>query len=261
MSDKNELLKSIDDSRLRLFVAKGLDRAEAACRRKEPYFSDFADPVSASRLRALAQDCFSELDIRLWGGYKDAERLMVGFFPEFCEEYDFPIETVLISCGAYGTERLSHRDLLGSVLGLGIERDRTGDIILRENEALIFVETYVADFVAANLEKVGRTRVGCAVTEDTERFTQAIGVNEIIKTAASERVDAVLSAGLGISRGKASDAVKAGKVFVNWQQITSSSKKLVPGDVVTLRGTGRLKILDFLGKTKKDRLKIKLIKY
>lgn len=263
MFDKREFLKSIDDPELKLFLAKGLDKAEGASRKREAFFSDFADPVKAVRLKEIAERSFGGLEVSVFGGYEASERLMVGFFPDFYTEDDkeFPIEGILIKYNYAYSGRIGHRDFLGSVLGLGIERGKIGDIILKDGQALVFAESSVCRFIIMNLEKVGHTKVSCTAAYDISEFTENRNLQEMKKTVASERVDAVLGGVFNISRGVAADAVKAGKVFVNWHPVTSVSKKLSPGDVVTLRGKGRVKIVDFLGKTKKDRLVLSFIKY
>ncbi|MCD7904417.1 MAG: YlmH/Sll1252 family protein [Clostridiales bacterium] len=167
----------------------------------------------------------------------------------------------MISCNPAFSKKLAHRDFLGSVLGLGIERSKIGDIVLNEGSALVFCDEQVAEYVASSLEQVGHTKVKAEITEDASAYIATDEVKETVKTVASERADAVLSSAFNISRGAASEAIKSGKVFANWVPAESGSKKLSEGDVITLRGKGRVKLLEFMGSTKKDKLIIKFQKF
>lgn len=260
MFNKSEYLKNISDNELKMFMAKGFDRAAAAEKRREALFSDFADPYKVMTLVNLLNK-HTDLTVKAFGGYEGAERLMAGFYPEYAEERVFPIVPVCVSYNMTYSKKLSHRDFLGSVLGLGIERSKIGDIVLSEGTAVIFCADCVADFVAVSLEQVGHTKVKAEIKEDISEYVKAVPIKETVKTAASERADAVLSAAFNISRAAASEAVKSGKVFVNWVPLTSGSKKLSEGDVITIRGKGRIKLLEFIGNTKKDKLIIKIQKF
>ncbi len=261
MFNKREYLKNISDDELKIFLAKGIDKAVLAEKRREAAFSDFADPYKIMTLSSLVRKNFG-LEARVFGGYEGAERLMAGFYPEYGEEVPFPIVPVLISYNPAYSKKLSHRDFLGSVLGLGIDRSKIGDIITAdEGRAVVFCKESVADFVAVSLEQVGHTKVSAEIKEDISEYIKPEEIKETVKTAASERADAVLSAAFNISRAAAAEGVKAGKVFVNWAPLTSGSKRLSEGDVITLRGKGRVKLLEFSGKTKKDKLIIKFQKF
>ncbi|MCD8238170.1 MAG: YlmH/Sll1252 family protein [Clostridiales bacterium] len=260
MTDKHSVLKNIQDNELKLFLAKGLDKAAMAQKRQIPCFTEFAEPVRVEMLKELLKK-EQGLEVRIWGGYEDAERLMAGFYPEYGEDEPFPICAVKIEYNAKYSKGLSHRDFLGSVLGLGIERGKTGDIIPSEGFALVICCTDVADFISANLEKVGRTSVRCKTVSDYESLIAAPEVKEIVKTLVSLRLDAVLSGAFNISRSAANEAVKSGRVFVNRLPVENPSKKTDCGDIITLRGKGRIKLLEVLGSTKKDKLIVKFQSY
>lgn len=254
MINKNNLLKGISDADEKKIFAKALDKANLAVKIQSPQFSDFMDPYKAHKLKEL---CFSQgFDVLLYGGYDEAERLKVGFFPSFENEYSelFPISNIEVSYNGRYSRKLTHRDFLGSVLGLGITREKIGDIIIEDERAVLFTDTDIADYIIVNLERVGHTKVNTKILQSYNP-EQSKGQEKRL-TVASLRIDAVLSGALNISRGKTADLIKGEKAFVNWRQITSVSETIKEGDMITLRGAGRVKVTEILGTTKKDRILI-----
>ncbi len=251
MASKKDLLKGISDEDERKVFSKALDKGELALKINVPQFSDFMDPYKAYKLNELCAD--SLYNVVLYGGYSDAERLKIGFFPEYYEGDHtlFPISYVEIKYNGKYSKTLTHREFLGSVLGLGITRDKVGDIYIQDEKAVVMVDSDIADYIVSNLERVSHTKVNAKIIEDFAPVPSEIKVKKI--TVASLRIDAVLSGALNISRGKVADLIKGEKSFVNWKQVTSVSDNIKDGDVVTLRGFGRIKVAEILGKTKKDR--------
>lgn len=257
MAINHSVLKSIKDDDLKLFLAKGLDKAAMAEKRQTPCFSEFGDPFRVGRLAELLKR-EPGVEVKVWGGYEGAERLMAGFYPEYGADEGFPVGAVKILYNKKYSGGLSHRDFLGSVLGLGIERGKIGDIVVSDGCAYVICISDVIDFIAANLEKVGRTAVRCEAVFDLEGCIPSPEIKEVVKTVASLRLDAVIGAAFNLSRGTAAEAVKSGRVFINHLPQESVSKKAAEGDIITLRGKGRIKLLEVLGSTKKDKLIIKL---
>lgn len=260
MISRDKLLKSAADEDERLLMSKAVDRANAAIKSFAPEFTVFMDPFKA---HSIADAFKYERDIKImtYGGYEDSERLKIGFFPEFteCDAALFPITPVKISYNANFSRKLTHRDFLGSVLGLGITREKTGDIILDEGQAVIFADSDIADYIAVNLERVAHTKVSTRILECFTPKPKESAEKKL--TVASLRLDAVLSNSLNISRGRAADLIKGEKAYINWKSETSVSKAVGEGDIITLRGYGRVKITEIMGTTKKDRILLRLIIY
>ena len=257
MQDRSELLKGVRDEEERIFCARGLDRAEAAVRTWQPRFSDFADPYKTVLLMDIVHRQYGyELKIMSWGGTEDAERRMLGFFPEYSEAEGsaFPIACVEIRHNPKFSRELTHRDYLGSILGLGINREKTGDILIRNECAYVFAETEVAEYIDANLEYVGHTKVKTSLSADY-RGESPKGTEKRL-TVSSLRLDAVLSAAFNLSRGKVSDLIKGGKAFINWMPSDNASKPVAQGDMLTLRGVGRVRLVEVGGLTKRDRISL-----
>lgn len=134
--DRQALLKSVPEGEERLLFAKALDQAIFAMKRREPAFTDFMDRAKCARFRERLQG-LRELEITLFGGTEDCERQMMGFFTEPLAAEKFPIKIVKIrrKSKKFGQTDLSHRDYLGSLLGLGIDRGKVGDILVAEDTA------------------------------------------------------------------------------------------------------------------------------
>ncbi len=257
--NKAELLKGIKNEDERMLCARALDKAMMTIKCCEPQFSDFMDPYKMGVLCRLINKelCFG-LNTMIWGGFAYAERRMLGFYPDYeePEEKDFPIACVEISYNGKFSRELSHRDFLGSVLGLGINREKTGDILLEENRAYIFAEKEVASFICANLERVGRTGVKTKLLSTYSKSAKPGEERRI--TVTSLRLDAVLCGAFNLSRSKVADLIKGEKAFINWGPAISGAKTVSKGDMLTLRGTGRVMLKEIQGITKKDRVAVVL---
>ncbi|KAK1859257.1 hypothetical protein I4F81_001854 [Pyropia yezoensis] len=137
----------------------------------------------------------------------------------------------------------THRDFLGAVLGVGLDRSKVGDILVQgETGAQLLVTPDVADAVCALLTSVRTVKVTVTRIPLADLAVRPPTVKELTTVEASMRLDAVASAGFGVSRSKMAAAVKGGDVLVNWREVGSASKALRGGDIVTFRGRGRLEI-------------------
>ena len=235
--DRQALLKSVPEGEERLLFAKALDQAIFAMKRREPAFTDFMDRAKCARFRERLQG-LRELEITLFGGTEDCERQMMGFFTEPLAAEEFPIKIVKIrrKSKKFGQTDLSHRDYLGSLLGLGIDRGKVGDILVAEDTAVCFVAEEISPYITA-------------VTE-ARRLT-----------VASMRLDAVASEAFHLARGKTQTLIHAEKAQVNWNIVTSTSHLLKEGDLVSLRGFGRFRVKEIGGRTKKDGIGLEIEKY
>ena len=237
----------------RLLIAKTEDLADTCRKNFYPDFSKFLD----ERAQQLVKNIKSPgCTYYAYGGYDDAERKMIGCFPEGYEpsaEF-FPMSTVkIIPSDPAG---LTHRDYLGSILGLGISRDCIGDIVVSEKSACVFCADSVKDFILTNLDRIGRCSAVTEETNEPEIPEKKLKRKSI--TAASNRLDCIVSAVLGISRAKTEELIKAGRVMVNFTEAMSVHLKLKPDDTVSVRGHGRFIYAGDFGTTKKGRLKAEI---
>ncbi|MDR1663367.1 MAG: hypothetical protein LBR83_00390 [Clostridiales bacterium] len=257
--DKNKFLKSLPDPEDKLSFAKAFDRFET-CRVKHlPTFTDFLDPARGEKfLRVFEKE--AEVFVRAFGGYGDAERKMLGFAAhEIPPEEAFPVAPLTVTFNERFSKAPSHRDYLGSILGLGIDRAKIGDIRIGESGAVIYAASEIAEYIAENLTRVGRVAVKISAGGALPGLRESGA--QVRVTVASLRLDAVVSAAFHISRGKSAALIEGEKVFVNWKPVLNGAKTLAEGDVVTARGLGRVKVEGEAGRTKKDRVSVIITKY
>ena len=157
-------------------------------------------------------------------------------------------------------DRLTHRDYLGTLMGLGIERDLVGDIAVRENRAFVFVIEHMAGYVMEHLDRVRHTSVRCSLCgEVPEAFRPQLAEEELI--VSSIRADAVLCRLYHLSRGKAQELVKDGKLLINGRVSLSVSYEPKEGDVIVLRGYGKSIFRGKRADTKKGKEIVVLARY
>jgi RNA-binding protein YlmH len=254
--NKNELLKMVSGIEDRVMVSRLLDKAEQ-CRYSSFVYSDFLSPheaVIAKRVLDKVEGVFYTFT----GGFEGAERVMAAMSSDFIDEEEAldnaPISYLRIT--PVIDKDLSHRDYLGSILGLGIKREKVGDILVYENYGDVFLIDKIAEYISYNLDKIGNTKVECEL-QQVYRYTPPERKEKIINTTvASVRADSVTASGFGMSRTKVMEYFKAQRVNVNWEPVSNPSKQLSEGDVISIRGKGRILLDKVGGTTKKDRINI-----
>lgn len=256
-----DFLKNIKNADERLLVSKVIDKAELCLKYYEPSFTDFIPPTNINTVLQIIK-FIPDINYMVFGGIEECERRKIGFVPDYMElsEKSFPISAVKISVNKFSSG-LSHRDFLGSVLGLGIERGKIGDIIISENEAICFADEDIAQYIAVNLEKVGRQSVKAQLYSLDQLQMPEKNIQFKDVTVSSMRFDTVLAAGFNLARSKAKDFIEGEKAFVNWTNINDLSYQIKEGDIISLRGMGRFKVENIKGKTKKDRIALTIGKY
>ena len=176
--------------------------------------------------------------------------------PDYLEEEDAGELVSVLEITGRDVGELKHPDFLGSLLGLGIRRDKIGDILVLEGRCLVFVVENIADYIIENLTKVGRKGVKVKAINISEAEIPCRKVEIIQSTVAALRLDSIVAAALRTSRTVAVAAISEGRVFVNWVQAESSSYKIKPGDVFSVRGAGRFRLSEETRETKKGRIGI-----
>lgn len=211
-----------------------------------------------------------------WGGHKTAERTclfllpdyLVAILPEDAAEreaalFDYLDEELteavaVLSIKGSGFRNLSHRDYLGAILGLGIERDAIGDVAVQdEHSAILFCPRTLAGFLMGELTKVGSDTVHCRECQIDETFTDGKKYRPISDTVASPRLDCVVAALCNLSREAAQNAVRGGLVEVDFEPEERVDTVLEPPITVSVRGHGRFILRSFDGETRKGRLRLR----
>ena len=197
------------------------------------------------------------------GGYESAERRILIFGNE--EELGFPKDPPLsvlrvLPLSEKYAEALSHRDVLGALMSLGIDRSLTGDIIIRGKSAFILCLSQISEYLSENLTKIRHTDVRVQVCTDEVPELKPVFL-ELSLNIASERIDSIVAGFAGISRSQVGRLFHEQRVFVNGQVTESLSARLKEGDVLTVRGFGKAIYEGISGSSKKGRLYVNLRKY
>ena len=244
MSDELELLKK-----------RFLELYNKADRGGYFTFTDFLGLSEQSALGELKTK-FHPAAVTAFGGAVGAERVMVRFGNADDMGYDepFPIKCVKIEpLSQKFADKLTHRDFLGALMNLGIERCTLGDVVIRDNVGYVFATEEMAKFITGELIKVKRTDVKAAEVTDLPE-------GELYKTEdrriqiQSERIDAVIAKTYSISREDAQTLIKRSLVFVNGRQVNSSSYTPKVDDNISVRGHGRLIYRGFDSTSRKGKL-------
>ena len=202
-----------------------------------------------------------------WGGFADAERTILFLLPDYMEaDENFPAEEdnplCLLHCKTpTGSKALTHRDYLGSLLSLGIEREIIGDILVRENGADIIILESIADYLLANYEKAGHVPLKCEIQPIDKLVPPEQKTITVRESVASVRLDSIISAVFGFSRTTACEHIAKGLVFVNDTQTEKPDAKLNIGDKIVVRGFGKAYFKEICGTTRKGRLSVLFEKY
>lgn len=238
-----------------------VDLSEMAYHRNIVTFSDFLNLNELHILHSTPKELFSSR-YETFGGYAYAERQMVAFLPDaLYYEYQYPIRVLRISpANKKYAEVLTHRDYLGAILNLGIERCKLGDLAVQGTDCLAFCQENMADYIAKELTRVRHTMVNVRQSE-LEDFSYQPDLKEQTGTVASVRLDAVLSIGFPLSRSKIVHYIEGGKVFVNGKMITSNGYRLKEQDIISVRGMGRIIYDGVVSESRKGRYFVRIYQY
>ncbi len=258
MLPREDLLKGVEN---REEMVRVIDLAEQALKTWEVVCTDFlSPPVLVEVQRNFSR--LTELSILPWGGYPQAERQRVGIARS---DLSLDIEQISLSAiaveGNFLFDPANHRDFLGAILNTGVVREKVGDILtLGERGAQIIVVPEMVEFFQVSLQQVRSVPVKVQAIALNELKIRPPQKKEMNTVEASLRLDAIASAGFGLSRSKMSDAITGGDVRVNWKDITQTSYNIKSGDLITFRGKGRLEVGEIMV-TKKERYRVQLTRY
>ena len=216
----------------------------------------YSDFLNLNELNILHSIPKTELfcNYETFGGYEFSERQMVAFLPDaHCYEQEYPICYLKIKpIQKKFTETLSHRDFMGALLNLGIERCKMGDILVEDNEAIIFLQRTLEGFISSELTRVKHTTVIVEAIR-RENFSYVPNVKEIQGTVSSLRLDSLLALAFSSSRSKLVSFIEGGRVFVNGKLVVSNGYQIKENDIISARGLGRFQYKETLAQTKKGR--------
>lgn len=246
------------------------DLANRAYRQNTYTYTNF---LSSSDLEVFYELCpkLSFVGYRLFGGYEGSDRLMVGFGSEEVNGYteEFPIDSIrIMPLIDKFSDELTHRDFLGALMNLGIEREMLGDILIRpsdksgkRNTAYLFCVSKISDYILENLTKVKHTNVKTQLCTSPDLKDLAPGKETMHIIVASPRIDAVAAGITKLSRSQVVTLFREKKVSLNHRIFENNSYMLKPGDVLSIRGYGKYDFIEVGGETRKGRLSVSLNRY
>lgn len=236
-----------------------IDLCEIVSRTKSTECTDFYNPFEVKELTSLI-NTYDTIRFSLIGN-EDSESKAILIYPEYMDEVNPADYVSLVKIDKKDYE-IAHKDVLGSLLSLGIKREKLGDIIINDEAIYFYIRNEILDYVLLNLEKIKSYGVELEVIDLATPIAREIDYEEKLITCASARLDLVLANVYNLSRSDAKNAIEAGLVKVNYKVTYKISETLEVGDMVSMRRRGRFIVGDYLGLSKKDKLKliIKIIK-
>ena len=291
--NKSELLNKFSkDPEERIVLARALDQLDRAQNRSIPCATQFLSPAQRAALELVlasftslthvqahgfARSAARPLPTRpaslgsrggpsylFCGGYENAERTICVFLPDWQEPEDWEPseELAAIECAYPPTgAELTHRDLLGGLMGIGLTREKVGDILVGKTAAQIVCLRAAAPIILSQFEQAGRYRLKLREIPLSALSPAPAEVKLIHDTVAALRLDAVLASGFSLARGKAADAITGGRVSLNHRECLKPDRPVAQGDVLTCRGLGKCVLKTVGGQSRKGRTIIELERY
>lgn len=246
----------------RAFVDRVDEWIERAAERHEWKRTDYLDPRQIEIVRSLANRD-GRVEVRFEGGGPDAERQRALIAPDYAYLDDEPmgVQAIAVTADSQGHLELDHGDYLGSLLGLGVKRDLIGDIHVHEDGCHCLVTEEIADYINIHLRQVHRVHVLTELIPLSALRTVVPKLEEMSLSVASLRLDSIASDAFRISRTRIVDPIRAGRCRVNWKVVEDPSVMLRAGDVISMKGLGRFRVIDIEGMTKKGRVRVLIGKY
>ena len=230
MADTSKLIRYFEASGSGEEARRMLDLAEQVVKGRPYRVADFTSPAGLVIADAIKAN-YPQIIVKTDGGYEGAERIRIAFVDsDFNGTVDMGIRALKVNWDPR-FRLLTHRDVLGSLMGLGIDRSKFGDVIVQQGGAQIMVDESVADFVIQNFTKIAMVSVSVA------------------------------SSGFSVSRTKLVSAINAGLLQVNWQPAKGASQEVKEGDVISMRGRGRMKVEAITGTSRKGRIGVYLKRF
>ena len=243
-----------------ILAKRFLDLSRQAGQKDIVVFSEFLNLNELNIFKQEIPNLYSGYEI--FGGYALSERQMIAFIPDaLCYTWNYPIACLEITpVNRRFAENLTHRDVLGSLMNLGIERSKLGDILVDETEIYVFCQEKLAPYLISELNRIRHTEVKVQQIQQDDLDIQP--KKELLSgIISSNRLDCVIACICSVSRSQAVQWIKGGKIFLDNRQILQSTAECKPGELISVRSFGRFRFLECVGETRKGRLKIQYEKY
>lgn len=245
-------------------LARVLDKLEQTRSRSIPSHTGFLSPAQQASVGELLAAC-GHPEHLFFGGYAGAERAICAFLPDWQSETDWLAQeerpVAAVEAGFPKNSGLTHRDFLGGLMGIGLTREKLGDILVGDGVCHILVLRETLPIVLSQFSSAGRYRLTCSEAAVSQLRAAPVEVRAIRDTVATLRLDAVVASGFSLARSKAAALIQTGKVSVNHRECTKADKLVEAGDVFTCRGLGKCVLTAVLGQSRKGRTMIEMERY
>lgn len=263
--NKNELIKRYaSDGDDKLLLAQVLDKLKIMEERNILSYTKFLNEQQRSIVEKLLAGCGHPKHAFI-PVYDDVTRTVLAFLPDYMESdqlYQEEISPISVIRATYSSaKRPGHRDFLGSLMGCGIKRETIGDILVGENSCDIVIMKEILPFLLSNFDSAGRVKLSVSVIHYDKMIIPESDYKLIKDTVASLRLDSIVSSGFSISREKAAYAINAGLVSLQHQECRKSDKSVTEGNVISVRGMGKIELLKVGNKSRKGRVFISIKRY
>lgn len=259
--DRGNIEKIAQSPEDKVLLAKLWDKITAGFRKNIMASTCFLSPRELN----LAKFLFGQPEgLHTFGGYPDAERMMLIYLPEYLDEsayYDEDSPVVCLRAVFYEGDTPSHRDFLGALMGSGIAREAVGDICVSKGSCDFFVTAEMAPYILQNLTGAGRTKLRLARIPLDQVQVPEPEVKQIKDTVASLRLDSIISSGFRIGRSLAAQHICAGKAAIDGLPCEKPDKTVDEGAKISVRGLGKIKLQQVNGQTKKGRISVVIDRY
>lgn len=243
-----------------LLAKRFIDLSRQAQQKDIVLFSDFLNLNEQNIFKQGISELYCGFEMS--GGFQNSERQMIAFLPDaLCYTWNYPITCLkIMPLNRRFADELSHRDVLGSLMNLGIERSMLGDILVENNLIYVFCQEKIADYICEELTRIKHTSIYIEKSDSSKvAVTPKTEVLEGIVT--SNRLDSIIACICKISRSQASEWIRGGKVFINSKIILNTTYECKLSEIISVRSVGRFLFQGAYGETRKGRLKIQYEKY
>lgn len=259
--DRNNIEKIAHTAEDRMLLAKLWDKIDAGIRRNIPANTSFLSPREMEMCRYL----FGEAEgLVFFGGIEGTERNMLCYLPDYLDDGWFSGEDAPIVClraTFYEGDTLTHRDILGALMGAGISRESVGDIYVSKGSCDLFVTAQIAPYLMQQLTGAGRAKLRLTQIPLSEVRPPELQVKQIRDTLASLRLDSVISSGFQIGRSLAAQHITSGRAAIDGLPCEKPDRPVAQGMKISVRGLGKIELHSVNGQTKKGRISVVIHRY
>ena len=236
-------------------IERLIDWMDQCERTYQPIITSFFTPAQQEvAIRLIGKQMRYVID----GGYEGAEYCRLKLFPEFCEE-DHDLQITILKAKIHRKyDHITHRDVLGTLMQLGLERDVFGDIVIKEDAIYVFVSAHIASYVMNEVSRIKHSKITIEICDEMLHVQQEF--IEFTSVVSSLRADAIVSACARISREKAKAMIQKGLIKINYVLLEECDRICNNNSIISIRGYGRFQFVEIVSSTKKGNFVARLRK-